>query len=85
MNLIELSLVCFSGGSTSQFVPPPDVPGDDDPEVIARKKEEADKQRSLARKRKGRRSTILTSGLGLQGSPNTQYGSLYGGKTKLGQ
>ena len=84
MNLIELSTVLFGGGSY-QPTPPPAVPGEDDPAVKAAKEAAAQKERDLARKRKGRRSTIMTSGLGLSGSPNTQYGQLTGGKTKLGQ
>ena len=85
MNLIELSLVCFGGGSSYTPTPPPDVPEEDSPEAKAAKKEAADKEKALARKRKGRRSTILTSGLGVTGDPITSYGQLTGGKTKLGQ
>ena len=78
MNLIELSLVCFGGGAVSP-PPPPDVLGDDDPSVKAEKEAAAKKERELARKRKGRRSTILTSGLGVPGSPLTSQGQIQGG------
>lgn len=85
MNLIELSLICFGGGSSYQGTSPPDVPTEDSPEIKAAAEEAAKKEKELARKRKGRRSTILTSGLGVSGDPITSYGQLTGGKTKLGQ
>jgi len=84
MNLIEASLILFGGGSSYTPTPPPDVPGEDSPEIKAEKEAAAKKERELARKRKGRRSTILTSGLGVPGSPLTQSGNLTG-KSKLGE
>lgn len=80
MNLIELSIVLFGGGYSP--TPPPDVPGEDSPEIKAAAEEAAKKERELARKRKGRRSTILTSGPGVSGEPTTRYAQLKG---KLGQ
>ena len=85
MNLIELSLISFGGGGSYAPTPPPDVPTDDSPEVKMAAEEAAKKERDLARKRKGRSSTILTSGLGVSGEPTTKYGQLSGNKTKLGQ
>jgi len=82
---IELSLVLFGGGGGYNPVPPPAVPTEDSQEIKAAAEEAAKNERELARKRKGRRSTILTSGLGLAGDPITSYGRLVGGKTKLGQ
>jgi len=84
MKLIEMSLVCFGGGGYTP-PPPPAVPTEDDPAVKAAAEDAAKKEKDLARKRKGRRSTILTSGLGLSGEASTKYGQLTGGKTKLGQ
>ncbi len=85
MNLIELSLICFGGGGGYMPTPPPAVLTEDSPDIKRAAEEAAKKERELARKRKGRRSTILTSGLGVAGEPTTQYGRLLGGKTKLGQ
>ena len=85
MNIIELSVVCFGGGGNYAPTPPPDVPTDDSPEVKRAAEEAAKKERDLARNRKGRSSTILTSGLGVSGEPTTKYGQLTGGKSKLGQ
>jgi len=84
MNLIHLSTVLFGGGSSYTPTPPPDVPGEDSPEVKAAAEEAAKEEQQLARNRKGRRSTILTSGLGLGGAPSTKYAQLTGSKSKLG-
>jgi len=85
MNLIGLGLVLFGGGGGYAPTPPPAVPTEDDPMVKAEKESAAKKEREMAIKRKGRSSTILTSGLGLSGSPNVDYAQLTGNKTKLGQ
>jgi len=85
MNLLNLSLMCFGGGGSYTPTPPPEVPTEDSPEMKAAAEKAAKDEKDLARKRKGRRSTILTSGLGLEGDPTTRSGQLMGGKTKLGQ
>ena len=69
---IELGIVtCFGGGGSVQ--PMSSAPSKSDAEVQAA----MEKERTLARLRKGRSSTILTSGTGL-----AEGG---GGKTLLGQ
>lgn len=83
MNLLELSLVCFGGGST--YVPPVADTSAEDAAAKAAAEEAAKKEQALAKKRMGRRSTILTSGTGLGGSPVTTSAALTGTKTKLGQ
>ena len=86
MDLLAFMTVLFGGGSSYQPPPPPPVADEEDPVVEAEKEAAADKERDLARKRKGRRSTILTSGLGLLGAPpKTGGGRLTGGKTRLGE
>jgi len=85
MNLIKSTLILFGGGGGYTPAPPPPVPTGESPEMKRAAEEAAKKERDLARKRSGRRSTILTSGMGLSGEPTTQYGQLSGKKSKLGQ
>ena len=60
------------GGGGGYVAPAPAVPKTSDAEVQAA----MEKERELARLRKGRSSTILTSGLGLE---NTGKATLLGG------
>jgi len=66
--------MCFFGGGGGGYNPPPvvDAPTKSDPEIQA----SLQRERDLQRRRRGRSSTILTSGLGL--SDNNK-------KTLLGQ
>jgi hypothetical protein len=71
---IELGIVtCFGGGGSSAAPVTTAAPSKSDSEVQAA----MEKERTLARLRKGRSSTILTSGLGLDDGG--------GKKTLLGQ
>lgn len=62
-------------------VPPPPVATETDPDVQAAAEEAAEKARIADRKRKGRRSTILTSAQGLGDDAGVQSQGL---KTLLG-
>lgn len=84
MNLLQLSFIGFVGGGGYTPTAPPQVPKEDSPEMKAAAEEAARKERELARKRKGRRSTIKTTALGLKDDPMTRYAHLTG-KTKLGE
>lgn len=65
---ISLGIVhCFGGGSAPAVQPAPDPPAKNDAAVQA----SMEKERALARLRRGRSSTILTSGLGLE-DPGTK-------------
>ena len=79
MDLSRLGLICFGGGGSAPAPPPIVYP--DDPSIKREAEEAAKKERELARKRKGRRSTIMTSGMGLKNDPETGGGRL---KEKLG-
>ena len=59
MDILMLGL--FSFGGSPSVTPTPDPPKKEDPEVEEAKK----KERELARRRKGRSSTILTGPQGL--------------------
>jgi len=72
---IELGIVhCFGGGGGGYVQPTAQAPGRSDEEVQAA----MEKERALARMRKGRSSTILTSGLGLADSNNKVAKTLLG-------
>lgn len=63
--LIRLGIVnCFGGGGGGYTAPAMETPKKSNAEVQAA----MEKERALARLRKGRSSTILTSGLGLDDS-----------------
>ncbi len=53
------------GDDTKEPIPPTPPPGADAPEVLAARK----KQQEMERQRKGRASTILTSGTGAAAEP----------------
>jgi hypothetical protein len=66
-------VACFGGGGTTRIITQEEPPSNKDKEVQAAK----EKERELARMRRGRSSTILTSGAGLSDSSSK--------KTLLGQ
>jgi hypothetical protein len=53
------------GDDTKEPIPPTPPPGADAPEVLAARK----KQEEMERQRRGRRSTIMTSGTGVAEDP----------------
>lgn len=70
------------GGSYSMPVAPP---AEESAEMKAAAEEARQRELALAKKKKGRLSTILTNPWGAEGSPQLGAGTLSGGKTKLGQ
>ena len=85
MNRDDLLRIYHFGGSGSSPTPPPAVPSEDSPEMKQAAREAAEREALLARKKKGRQSTILTSPMGLLDNPTLGLGTLLSGKTKLGQ
>ena len=67
MNLLKLSLISFGGGGSPRVAPALPEPTTEDPEVEEAKR----KERELARRRRGRRGTILTGPKGLDEQKTT--------------
>lgn len=73
LEVMAKCLIVSFGGSTPSVAPAPEAPKVTDPEVEDAKR----KERELARRRRGRMSTMLTGPSGLSEQPT--------GKTLLGQ
>lgn len=80
LDLLKLSLIAF-GSSAPSPPPPPPVVNEEDPAAIAAAEDAKKTAKEVARKRKGRSSTILTKPGGLTGEAGVSSGSL---KTRLG-
>lgn len=71
----------FGGGGGGYYTPPVDTTQERIQEERDAAKLAEGKEKELARKRRGRRSTILTSALGLSGDPDVTFA----GKKTLGE
>ena len=80
--MIDLMKIWAWDGGGYSYNPPPDIPSESSPEMTAAAEEAAKKEADLQRKKKGRRSTILTGGQGITDKPSLSSGTLLGQGTK---